>query len=414
VYTLRPYQEDAVRATIRHFRRDPSPALIVLPTGAGKSLVIAELARVAKGRVLVMAHVRELVEQNHAKYSAFGLDAGIYAAGLNRKDSSQKTIFGSIQSVARAPEKFFEDFSLVVIDECHRVSMEGETQYFQVISKLQKANPGICVLGLTATPYRLGYGWIYEFNRHRKIRHTDEGRFFKTCVFDLSTRHMIRNGYLTAPIKIESPVASYDFSSLKIQDHHFVTAHIEKLLKDQKRVTPLIVRNIIDMAKDRQGVMIFTSSVRHAEEILRALPPFVSAMVVGDTDAKERDEVIGAFKAKKLKFLVNVSVLTTGFDAPHVDVIAILRPTESASLYQQIIGRGLRLSPGKTDCLILDYTGQSHNIYAPDIEDSKPASEAVIVEVSCPSCGSINNFWGLLGPDGDIEEHFGAQMQGSL
>src|SRR6478672_5697396 len=134
MYKLRPYQQDAVSATIRHFRGDRSPAVIVLPTGAGKSIVIAELARVAKGRVLVLAHVRELVEQNHAKYISFGLEAGIFSAGLQRKETDQKVIFGSIQSIARAPDEFFQSFSLLVIDECHRVSVEGETQYFQVIS----------------------------------------------------------------------------------------------------------------------------------------------------------------------------------------------------------------------------------------------------------------------------------------
>ena len=141
MYQLRPYQKDAVSNTIKHFQKENSPAVIVLPTGAGKSLVIAELARVAKGRVLVLAHVKELVEQNHAKYESYELVAGIYSAGLNRKDSSHKVIFGSIQSVANANDDFFSNFSLLVIDECHRVSIEGDTQYFQVINKLRYASP---------------------------------------------------------------------------------------------------------------------------------------------------------------------------------------------------------------------------------------------------------------------------------
>ncbi len=412
MYQLRPYQRDAVKATLAHFRAERTPAVIVLPTGAGKSLVIAELARIAKGRVLALAHVRELVEQNHAKYAALGLEAGIYSAGLDRKDVGHKAIFGSIQSVARAPEEFFRDFSLLIIDECHRVSMEGATQYFQVVSKLRAANPDLCVLGLTATPYRLGYGWIYEVNAHRRTKGAGAERFFKKCVFDLSTRFMIREGYLTPPIKIESPVASYDFSSLKLEGAHYVVAEIERLLRDQKRITPLIVRNILELSEDRQGVMIFTSSVKHAREVLKSLPAGVSALVVGDTGEEERDAVIEAFKRKELKYLVNVSVLTTGFDAPHVDVIAILRPTESASLYQQIIGRGLRLSPGKTDCLVLDYTGQSHDLYAPDIDDDKPSSESVVVEVPCPQCGLVNHFWGLVSPEGELEEHFGRKCRG--
>ncbi len=414
MYQLRPYQQEAVQATLSHFRRERTPAVVVLPTGAGKSLVIAELARIAKGRVLVLAHVRELVEQNHAKYVGLGLEAGIFSAGLQRKESTQKTIFGSIQSIARAADEFFEGFSLLIIDECHRVSVEGETQYFQVISKMQKANPEICILGLTATPYRLGFGWIYEFNAYRKMKATDQDRFFKKCIYELSTRYMIKHKYLTPPVKIDSPVACYDFSALKLNGTSFVMAQIEALLKDQKRITPLIIQNIVEMAEDRKGVMIFTSTVNHAKEILQSLPPEISALVVGDTEDKERDQIIEAFKQGKLKFLVNVSVLTTGFDAPHVDVIAILRPTESASLYQQIIGRGLRLSPGKEDCLILDYTGQGHDIFQPDIEDGKPNSESVMVEVPCPACGLLNHFWGLVDPDGYLVEHFGRKCKGAF
>ena len=178
MYTLRPYQQEAVQAALKHFRVDRLPAVIVLPTGAGKSLVIAEMARLARGRVLVLAHVRELVEQNYAKFLSFDSDAGLFSAGLDRKDSTQKTIFGSIQSVARAPDQFFENFSLLIIDECHRVSMEGESQYQQVIRKIQNVNPDVCILGLTATPYRLGFGWIYEYHQQKHLRQTDSERFF--------------------------------------------------------------------------------------------------------------------------------------------------------------------------------------------------------------------------------------------
>jgi DNA repair protein RadD len=413
MYKLRPYQQLAVDATIKHFQAELAPAVIVLPTGAGKSLVIAELARVARGRVLVLAHVKELVEQNYQKYISFNLEAGIYSAGLNRKDFEQKVIFGSIQSIARAPEEFFQNFSLLIIDECHRISMEGETQYFQVISKLRTHSSALCILGLTATPYRLGQGWIYQYNTQKKIVRTSEERFFKKCIFELSLSYMIKNNFLTPPIKIDSPVACYDFGSLKLNGTKFVQSEIEGILKDQKRITPVIINNIIEMAHDRLGVMIFTSSVNHAEEILRSLPPFISAMVVGDTEGAERDEIIEAFKNKKLKFLVNVSVLTTGFDAPHVDLIAILRPTESVSLYQQIVGRGLRLSPNKTDCLILDYTGQGHNIFSPEIAEDKATTDSVAVEVTCPVCGLINDFWGLLDEDGELVEHFGRKCQGA-
>src|SRR5882757_201278 len=127
MYKLREYQQKAVDSTLSYFRKKREPAMIVLPTGAGKSLVIAELARIAKGRVLVLAHVKELVEQNYEKYKSYDLPAGIFSASLGKKDWDQKAIFGSVQSIARAPDDFFNDFSLLVIDECHRVADEGAT-----------------------------------------------------------------------------------------------------------------------------------------------------------------------------------------------------------------------------------------------------------------------------------------------
>ena len=356
MYTLRPYQQEAVDATLAHFRKSKEPALIVLPTGAGKSLVIAELAKIARGRVLVLAHVKELVEQNHEKYESYDLKAGIFSAGLERKDSNQKVIFGSIQSVARAKEDFFNDFSLLVIDECHRVSMEEDTQYVKTITKLKKLNPELCILGLTATPYRLEAGWIYEFSTAGLIR-TEDSRFFKKCIYELSLKYMIKNKYLTPAIKIERPVAAYDFSKLKLTGVSYKHSEIEDILVDQARITPVIVENIIELSQERQGVMIFASSIRHAKEILSYLPRDSAEIVLGNTHSEDRERIINRFKAKEIKFLVNVSVLTTGFDAPHVDLIAIMRPTESVALYQQIIGRGLRLSPGKKDCLVpVSYT----------------------------------------------------------
>lgn len=414
MFQLRQYQQQAVDATLQYFRKQRNPGVIVLPTGAGKSLVIAELAKVARGRVLVLAHVKELVEQNWEKYQSYGLEAGIFSAGLQRKDAHQKVIFGSIQSVARADASFFEDFSLLVIDECHRVSVEEESQYASVIRQLQEAQPQICILGLTATPYRLGYGWIYQYS-HSGILRTEEPRFFRKCIYDVSLSFMIKHGYLTVPIAIDSPVSCYDFSSLKLSNggRTFAISDIEDLLKDQKRVTPVIIDNVVAMSKERHGVMIFTASVRHAKEILSCLPADESAMVVGDTESDKRDSIIQDFKARRIKYLVNVSVLTTGFDAPHVDVIAILRPTESISLYQQIVGRGLRLSEGKEDCLILDYTGQGHSIFSPVIDDYKPREESVPVEVVCPVCKHVNDFWGLVDGEGNVVEHFGRKCRGA-
>ena len=413
MYTLRSYQQEAVDSTLKYFRKRRNPAVIVLPTGAGKSLVIAELAKIAKGRVLVLAHVKELVEQNHLKYESYGLQAGIYSAGLNQKDSEQKVIFGSIQSVAKAKDAFFRDFTLVVIDECHRISLEPDSQYAKVITQLKLNNPRICILGLTATPYRLGLGWIYNYALRGEVK-TKDLRFFKHCIYELPLEYMIRNKYLTPPVKVDIPVTSYDFSELREGSNAYTMAQLEEALHKQRRLTPLIIKNIIDITESdqRQGVMLFSSTVKHAQEIMDHLPPGQARLVVGTTELSERDQIVNDFKQKAFKYLVNVSVLTTGFDAAHVDVIAILRPTESISLYQQIIGRGLRLDTDKKDCLVLDYTGMGHSIFSPEIDDKKTASESVAVKVPCPECGFVNDFWGILDDGGNLVEHFGRKCRG--
>lgn len=415
MFKLRNYQQEAVSATLAYFRKSRAPALIVLPTGAGKSIVVAELARLARGRVLILAHVKELVEQNHSKYTSLGFSAGIYSAGLGKKDSDSKAIFGSIQSVARASDEFFEDFSLVIVDECHRISEESESQYQEIFTKLKTKNPELCILGLTATPYRMGLGWIYEYSARGELK-TQENRFFKNCVFELPLDYMIHHGFLTRPVKIDIPVTSYDFSELTDSGRLYSQSEVDELLQQQRELTPLIVKNIIDITEkyDRQGVMLFCSTVKHAQEILSFLPAENSAIVIGETVSRERDEIIERFKDKKIKYLVNVSVLTTGFDAPHVDVIAILRPTESNSLYQQIIGRGLRLHEGKEDCFVLDYTGMGHDIMKPEISDKRPTKDSVPVQVECPKCQFKNDFWGFLNLEGEVVEHFGRKCRGAV
>ena len=314
--------------------------------------MIAELAKRARGRVLVLAHVKELVAQNHAKYCAYGLEADIFAAGLQQKESAGKVVFGSVQSVARNLPLFDGAFSLLIVDECHRISDDDDSQYQQIIQHLQKTNPQLRLLGLTATPYRLGKGWIYQYHYHGFTR-GDGASLFRDCIYELPLRYMIKNGFLVPPERLDMPIVQYDFSRLEARSNGlFSEADLNRELKRQNRVTPHIISQIVEYAEDRKGVMIFAATVEHAREIHGLLPTGEAALVSAETPAAERDALIEAFKQQRLRYLVNVAVLTTGFDAPHVDLIAILRPTESVSLYQQIVGRGLRLAPGKEDCLI--------------------------------------------------------------
>jgi len=411
-FTLRPYQQEAVNATLSYFRKHLEPAVIVLPTGAGKSLVIAELARLARGRVLILAHVKELVEQNHAKYLSLELEADIFAAGLQQKESQGKVVFGSVQSVARNLEHFNGKFSLLIVDECHRISDNKDSQYQQILSHLRASNPEIRLLGLTATPYRMGKGWIYHYHYHGMVRGDDQA-LFRDCIYELPLRYMIKNGYLTPPERLDMPVVQYDFSRLQAQgDGMFSEASLNRELAQQKRITPHIISQIVSFAEQRRGVMIFAATVEHAKEITGLLPVNQAALITAETPGSERDSLITRFKQQEYRYLVNVSVLTTGFDAPHVDLIAILRPTESVSLYQQIVGRGLRLAPGKKDCLILDYAGNPHDLFVPEVGDGKQKSDNQPVQVFCPSCGFANLFWGKKTDDGTILEHFGRRCQG--
>ncbi|MDR9425188.1 MAG: DEAD/DEAH box helicase [Marinobacter sp.] len=413
-FTLRPYQQEAVDATLRHFRQSDESAVIVLPTGAGKSLVIAELARLARRRILVLTHVKELVEQNHAKYQSYGLTGGIFSAGLKRKESLHQVTFASVQSVSANLDQFRDEYSLVIIDECHRVSGEDTSQYQRIIELLRQQNDSLKVLGLTATPYRLAMGWIYRYHYRGFVR-GEETKPFQHCIFELPLSFMINRGYLTKPELVNAAVAQYDFSALtKDRFGEYAEKDVNELLSKHQRVTRAIIEQVMELAAERKGVMIFAATVDHAREITGYLPEHETALVTGATEMKERAQLIQRFKQRQLKYLVNVSVLTTGFDAPHVDFIAILRPTQSVSLYQQIVGRGLRLDDGKRDCLVIDYAGNSVNLHHPEVGEPKPNPDSEPVQVFCPGCGFANIFWGKTDSDGRVVEHYGRRCQGLI
>jgi len=457
VFQLRDYQQEAVSSVLKHFRKTNESAVIVLPTGSGKSLVIAELARLAKRKILVLTHVKELVEQNHQKYESYGVTAGIYSAGLKLKETQHQVTFASIQSAARNLDDFDEPYSLIIIDECHRVNLaspglsnekpneqskdntkdnakskpkskgKGESkeqssesasklsnsnQYQQIIEKLTQVNPEVKLLGLTATPYRLGIGWIYK-KHYRGFIRSEEKRPFEHCIYELPLRYLIKREYLTEPNLVDATIEHYDFSSLSTNvSGDYSPTDMNHLLNKNPRVTQSIIEQIIELGHKRQGIMIFAATVEHAKEVFSYLPTQLSALITGATDNTARDKLIKAFKRKEIKYLVNVSVLTTGFDAPHVDMIAILRPTESVSLYQQIIGRGLRLSDNKKDCLVIDYTGNDFDLYHPEVGEKKPNSKSKPVQVVCPSCEFPNVFWGICDDNGYLVEHYGRRCTG--
>lgn len=414
MYQLRDYQQQSVDAVIKHFRKTSDPAVVVLPTGAGKSLVIAELARLARFPILVITHVKELVQQNHEKYQLTGMPASIFSAGLNQKENQHQVTFASIQSLAKNLETFNQFYSLIIIDECHRVSLDSESQYQKCISHLKQYNKDLKVLGLTATPYRLGTGWIYKKHYQGFVRNTEQ-TVFKDCIYELPLRYLIKKNFLTPAKLINAGIEQYNFDALKTNRFgEPLESEVNELLAKYPRVTEGICQQIQDNSHDKQGVMIFAATRKHAKEVLGYLPQNEAALIDGETPSVEREAIINQFKQQQLKYLVNISVLTTGFDAPHVDFIAILRKTESVSLYQQIIGRGLRLAKNKKECLVIDYAGNKHSLFEPEVGEKKPNDQVKPVQVPCPSCGFANTFWGITDDDHNIIEHYGRRCQGLL
>ncbi len=398
---LRPYQQEAVSAIMAEIKRSVAPCLIEAATGAGKSLIIAELARqineMTGKKVLCLAPSAELVTQNREKYESMGNRSGLFSASAGGRDLRYPVVFGSPLTVKNAISRFCNDYAVVVLDEC-----QGITPTIRgIIDEMRKGNPNLRVVGLTATPYRLGDGYIFRVWPDEKVNGENKARnpYFTRMVYRIEARTLIEAGYLTPPVIGAIGADGYETGGLVANAMgQFDAAAVDRAYHGHGRKTAAIVGDIVAKSAGKRGVMIFAATVRHAQEIMASLPPEISAIVTGETAKPERERILKAFKAEKIKYIVNVSVLTVGFDAPHVDVIALMRKTESMGLLQQIIGRGLRLFPGKTECTVLDYTTnlEDHcpdgDIFLPVIKAKKSEEGAGGMSVTCPECGCENEF----------------------
>lgn len=405
MYTLRDYQHAAVNAIWLALRTGNMAPCVCLPTGAGKTAVVAELVRHAvsewDARVLVLCHVRELLEQladGISKHYGAGCPIGIYSAGMGKKDIAQITVAG-IQSAFRNAEAFGA-VNLVIIDEAHCVPPDGEGMYQTMLAKLRETNQKMRLVGLTATPYRMTTGIIFG-----------SGGMFDSMVFDAGVRPLIDQGYL-CPLRGKDG-GSPNLAGVHRRGGEWIASELEDAMADEAKVS-LAVAELLRHAGDRKAWLVFTCGCRHAEMVRAAIAALgiTVAVITGDTPKDERDNNIAAYKQGKLRCLVNVNVLTTGFDAPHVDCVAMLRPTESPGLYYQMVGRGLRVHPDKQDCIILDMAGniQRHGPVdrlndrllgeiredagqgggAAPMKTCPECAEMVLCAImTCPSCGHI-------------------------
>ncbi len=392
--SLRDYQQRAFNAAIEHLTSTTSSGVIDAATGAGKSHIIAALSshiiKQSGLRVLCLAPSKELVEQNHHKYPDV---ASIYCASAGSKCIEHDVVFGSPKSVINNIDDFGDQFCAVIVDEAHGITPTIQ----KIIAKLKGFNENMRVIGLTATPYRTGTGYIYEFDEDGVKVKESINPYFKKLICRVTARELIAKGWLTPPTT-HAVEEAYSTSKLKKNNlGNFTDDSVRRAFEGKSALTKNIVNKVVALSHNRKGVMFFAATISHAKEIIKHLPADESTIITSETKKKDRTRLINLFKDQRLKYIVNVGVLTTGFDAPHVDVVAVLRATESAGLFQQIMGRGLRLFEGKLDCLMLDFAGNierhglEDDLFEPKIE-GRAKKDRVEVPIPCPSCDHVNQF----------------------
>lgn len=389
VIELRPYQAEAISAVYEHLRtRDDNPC-VVIPTAGGKTPVMATICRDAvqqwDGRVLILAHVKELLEQAVDKLHTMAPDLwnriGVYSAGLRSRDTDHSIIVAGIQSVYRRACDLGR-FDLTLVDEAHLIPPSGEGMYQQFLSDAKVVNPNVRLIGLTATPYRMTTGAI--------CAPAPEGLLNHVC-YEVGVRELIVQGYL-CPLKSKAGRRKADTSGLHLRGGEYIPGEVESLM-DEDSLVSSACREIVDQTADRNSVLIFASGVKHALHIQRVLGELghECGFVCGETPGVFRDEILKRFRGGDLKYLVNVNVLTTGFDAPNIDAVAMLRPTNSPGLYYQMVGRGFRLHPSKENCLVLDFGGNilRHGpVDALQIKDPT-SGEGKAPAKECPQCNAV-------------------------
>ena len=381
---LRWYQTQSVEEALQKTSLGFNP-VIVLPTGAGKSIVIAEICRrksIFKKSVLVLAGRKELVKQNAEKIkSMVNAGVGIYSAGLGQKDIQDITV-ANIQSIYTQRDSI--SFDLILIDEAHEINHNDEGRYRTFLKTLKEKNKKIEVIGLTATPYRLGHGLI-----------TDKPAIFDCIIQSAKVKELQDQGFL-CKITTKSTNVKINTEGVHTRGGEFIESELQKKIEgfdDSQAVDEIIFRG-----DGRKSWLIFATGVDHAKKINSILKSkgIKSEVVYGDMNDADRDSILSDFKNGKLQCVVNANILTTGFDNPMIDLIAFLRPTMSRGLFNQMMGRGFRVSDGKENCLILDFSGNipRHGLDFDSIsikssEDKNGNGKGTPIVKICPQCGEF-------------------------
>jgi DNA repair protein RadD len=372
---LRPYQLAAVQAIVGRYNT-PTRDIVNLPTGSGKSLVIAEAVRQINVPTLILQPSAEILEQNKEKLELYfsAEDIGVYSASMNEKVVKKITL-ATIGSVVNCPH-FFTDFPLVLIDEAHSVNPDDKSSMY--FTFLKKVNPKK-IIGLTATSFRLSNGYISTKNYLgektleqittikviTRIEYERGKKFWNGgIIFNIPTQEMIRLGYLHKPMYFDNTKLQHESIPVnKSQSDFRLDKYEELILPHEENILDAIAR----LSAVSHSVLVFCSSVEQATRYSLVIQN--SAVVSAMTKKKDRKNILEKFKTGEIKVVLNVSCLTTGFDHPRLDGLVMIRPTRSLALYSQMVGRILRIHPDKKEARIVDFSGNIKSMgYAESIE----------------------------------------------
>lgn len=429
-FVLRDYQDLQVRyATDFIFNNKTNrTSLLGAPTGVGKSVIIGGIVKQIKfywpqSRILMLTHVKELVEQNYEKAQDMSEDhhIGLWSAGLRKKEWHSDIVFAGIDTVVRNPENLGHR-DVVLIDEAHRVSPKPNTNYNVVLNHLQAVNPYIKGVGLTATLYRMGQGWLTNPWTDRKINVTYPP-FWENILCDLTSTDEFNKFFTLGYLKrlVPKPTdAEIDVSSLRVKSNEeYSQDEVAKLVNNEEKIRA-IVDEICEHGIDRRSWLVFAAGNVNATLIYDEMNKrgISCAVVTEKTSAADRKRIVEQYKRYEIRCLINNDIFTTGFDHNGVDLIAVVRVTNSTPLWVQMLGRGTRpvyaegfdletmegrlnaiFASGVYNCLVLDFAGNSKRlgtINNPVIpvppEARKKKGAAIIAAVLCPvvhgGCGS--------------------------
>jgi DNA repair protein RadD len=389
---LRKYQQEAVESVFRYFSKTNLPAnaspVIKLPTGSGKSLVIAALTkRLVEEydcRVIMATHRAELIKQNLGDLLRYWpeADCGIYSASIGKRESNRRIIFAGIQSAFRNFSEFGHR-DILIVDEAHMINPNEGTSYQKFIDGLRLVNNDVRLIGLTATPYRIGQGLITQ----------GSNALFTSICYDANERDLIAQGFLSPLVSVGRGLV--DTSTIRKTALDFASDELD-LAFNVDQITGTVASDIVKEFKsgERKKALVYGTSIKHANNLAEAIrnKGLIAVVVDGSTEQEEREKIYAAFREGEIHCLCSCDVLTTGFNVPAVDLIAVVRATISTSLYVQILGRGMRIAPGKFDCLILDY-GENVKRHGPideiKIKPKQPRGEGGKAPFKyCSNCGA--------------------------